>query len=91
MYTVMASVRRGFGLLLFALIVFFNGCSTQNTSKVATSSSPAALTPQPDGMRSGSEWPSYNGGDNETRFSSLSQINTGNVASLPQLSSLVQC
>ena len=36
-------------------------------------------------MRSGSEWPSYNGGYNATRFSSLSQINTGNVASLAEV------
>ena len=102
MYSVIASFRRGFGLLLFGLIVLCNSCSSQNANKVATSSSVAALvSEQPGGMRSGSEWPSYNGGYNATRFSSLSRINTGNVASLaevarfklprPWLSSLARC
>jgi len=36
-------------------------------------------------MSSRSEWPSYNGGYNATRFSSLSQISTGNVASLAEV------
>ena len=86
MDTVIASFRRGFGLLLFGLIVVCNACSSQNADKVPTSSSQAALTTaQPGGMRSGSEWPSYNGGYNATRFSSLSQINTGNVASLAEV------
>ena len=86
MYTVIARFRRGFGLLLFGLIVVCNACSSQNANKVATSSGPAALaTAQPGGMKSGSEWPSYNGGYDATRFSSLSQINTGNVASLAEV------
>ena len=34
---------------------------------------------------SGSEWPSYNGGYNATRFSSLSEINTENVASITEV------
>ena len=36
-------------------------------------------------MRSGSEWPSFNGGYNATRFSSLSQINADNVTSLAEV------
>jgi alcohol dehydrogenase (cytochrome c) len=36
-------------------------------------------------MGSGAEWPSYNGGYNATRFSSLTQISTNNVASLSEV------
>jgi glucose dehydrogenase len=36
-------------------------------------------------MKSGSEWPAYNGGYDATRFSSLTRINTGNVASLAEV------
>jgi glucose dehydrogenase len=36
-------------------------------------------------MSSGSEWPSYNGGYDATRFSSLTQISTSNVASLAEV------
>jgi PQQ-dependent dehydrogenase (methanol/ethanol family) len=86
MNPIVDSFRRGFGILPVVLILVCNACSPQNGTKVATSSSQAELaTAQPGGMRSGSEWPSYNGGYNATRFSLLSQINTGNVASLAEV------
>ena len=46
---------------------------------------PHLVTAQPGGMSSGSEWPSYNGGYDATRFSSLTQISTSNVASLAEV------
>ena len=86
MYTVVASFLRRVGFLPCGLILACSACSPENANQVATGSSlaPSAAT-QPGGMRSGSEWPSYNGGYDATRYSSLSQINTGNVASLAEV------
>ncbi len=82
---VAASFRRRFtfGLCGLALVC---ACSSETTTDVETSSSPATVvSPQPGGMRSGSEWPSYNGGYDATRFSALSQVSTNNVASLAEV------
>ena len=85
MYTSVASSVRRFGLLACGLIVA-SSCSSQNATQNATASRPAPSTAtQPGGMRSGSEWPSYNGGYDATRYSSLSQINRGNVGSLAEV------
>jgi glucose dehydrogenase len=77
MYTVVASLLRRFGLLSLGLILTCGACSSEKASQVATASIPApSSAARPDGMRLGSEWPSYNGGYDASRYSSLSQINT---------------
>ncbi|MGA8595435.1 MAG: PQQ-binding-like beta-propeller repeat protein [Bryobacteraceae bacterium] len=77
---------RWFATLTFGLILFTGACASRNTSTDATSSSAAQpASDQPGGMRSSSEWPAYNGGYNATRFSPVTQINTGNVASLVEV------
>ena len=86
MQTIVAAFRGTLGLHLLGLIVVCNACSSGSTNTAAAAS--GAATPaaaQPGDMKSGSEWPSYNGGYNATRFSSLSQINTGNVGSLTEV------
>ena len=78
MYTVIASFLRRVGFLALGLILLCSGCSSEKPNQAATPSSPApSASIQPGGMRSGSEWPSYNGGYDATRYSSLSGINTG--------------
>jgi len=86
MYTGVASLLRRFGFLSLGLMLACGACSSEKANQVATASSPApSAAAQPGGMRSGSEWPSYNGGYDATRYSSLSQINTGNVGSLTEV------
>jgi PQQ-dependent dehydrogenase (methanol/ethanol family) len=85
MNTVVALFRWWLGSLLFGSILVCNGCSSENKNNVATSSSPAPTPSQPGGMSSGAEWPSYNGGYDAARFSSLTKINTGNVGSLAEV------
>ena len=85
MHTIVASFPRRFGFGIFGLALAC-ACSSEDAKDVGASSSPAALTTaQPGGMSSGSEWPSYNGGYDATRFSSLTQISTSNVASLAEV------
>ena len=86
MQTIGAAFRGALGSHLLGLIVICTACSSGSADTAAAASgagAPAAT--QPGDMKSGSEWPSYNGGYNATRFSSLSQINTGNVASLTEV------
>jgi glucose dehydrogenase len=85
MYMGVGSFRRRFRFLPFGLILAFSACSSQPANQVATTSSQTAAATQPGGMRSGSDWPSCNGGYDATRYSSLTQINTGNVASLTEV------
>ena len=86
MQTIVAAFRGTLGLHLLGLIVVCNACSSGSTNTAAAASGGATpAVAQPGDMKSGSEWPSYNGGYNATRFSSLSQINTGNVGSLTEV------
>jgi alcohol dehydrogenase (cytochrome c) len=86
MYTGVASYLRRFGFLSLGLMLACGACSSEKANQAATASSPApSAAAQPGSMRSGSEWPSYNGGYDATRYSSLSQINTGNVSSLAEV------
>jgi PQQ-dependent dehydrogenase (methanol/ethanol family) len=72
--------------LIFALVLLTSACSSRNASTDARSSEAAEPVPnQPGSMVSSSEWPEYNGGYNATRFSPVTQINTGNVASLTEV------
>lgn len=85
MRIVVASFCQRVGFCLFGLALAC-ACSSENRNEVGASSGLAALVPaQPGGMSSGSEWPSYNGGYDATRYSFLSQINTSNVASLAEV------
>ena len=60
--------------LSLGLILTCGACSSEKASQVATASIPApSSAARPDGMRLGSEWPSYNGGYDASRYSSLSQ------------------
>ena len=86
MQTIVAALRAVLAVHLLGLIIVCAACSSGRPDTAAAASGvgvPAAT--QPGDMKSGSEWPSYNGGYNATRFSSLSQINTSNVASLSEV------
>ena len=87
MHTGVVSLVRRFGFLLFGSVLACSACSSEKPNQQATPpSNPAAVgATEPGGMHSGSEWPSYNGGYDATRYSSLSRINTGNVASLTEV------
>ena len=75
-----------FGPLIFGLIPVTTACSSRNPGTDATSSSVSERSAdQPGGMHSASEWPAYNAGYNATRFSPVTQINTGNVATLVEV------
>jgi alcohol dehydrogenase (cytochrome c) len=82
MTAVFASFSAGFLPLVLGTILVTSACSSRNPSADTRSSKPAD---QPGGMPSTSEWPAYNGGYNATRFSPVTQINTGNVASLTEV------
>lgn len=58
-----------FGPLIFGLILVTSACSSRNAGREASSGSAERAADQPDGMRSTSEWPAYNGGYDATRFS----------------------
>ena len=86
MSTIVAKLRAVLAVHLVGLIIVCAACSSGRSDTAAAASGagePAAT--QPGDMKSGSEWPSYNGGYNATRFSALSQINTSNVASLSEV------
>jgi alcohol dehydrogenase (cytochrome c) len=86
MNAVVALFPRWFGPLIFGLILVTSACSSPNASREATASRSAErAADQPGGMPSSSEWPSYNGGYYATRFSPVTQISTGNVASLTEV------
>jgi PQQ-dependent dehydrogenase (methanol/ethanol family) len=59
--------------------------SAANPSASPSSSSSSSAEAQPGGLRSSSEWPAYNGGYNATRYSPVTQINTGNAGSLTEV------
>jgi alcohol dehydrogenase (cytochrome c) len=81
-----ALVPEWFRPLIFALVLLTSACSSRNASTDTRSSDAARrAADQPGGMHSSSEWPAYNGGYNATRFSPVTQINTGNVASLTEV------
>lgn len=72
--------------LVFGLVLITSASWSRNASTDARSSQAADPAPgQPGGMVSSSEWPAYNGGYNATRFSPVTQINTGNVTSLTEV------
>jgi glucose dehydrogenase len=82
----LASLRTWFSALLSAVVLVSSACSSRNAGTDSTSPGVAERTAQqPGGMRSSSEWPGYNGGYNATRYSPVTQINTGNVASLNEV------
>jgi len=86
MHTVIASFYERFRFGLFGVALACSACSPEHATDVAASAGPAGITTvEPGGMKSGSEWPAYNGGYDATRFSSLTRINTGNVASLAEV------
>ena len=86
MNAVFASFGKWFPPLFFGLVLITGACSSRNASTDNRPPDTAERTPdQPGGMRSSSEWPAYNGGYNATRFSPVTQINTGNVASLAEV------
>jgi hypothetical protein len=86
MSTVVASFLRRFGFLPCGLILLCSAVPRRNRIRWRPLRVRLhLLPPSPGGRRSGSEWPSYNGGYDATRYSSLSQINTGNVASLTEV------
>ena len=86
MLTVVSSFSRRFRFGFFGLALVCTACSPENATDVAASPSPATITAvESGGMNSGFEWPAYNGGYDATRFSSLTRINTGNVASLAEV------
>ena len=75
-----------FGPLIFGLVLVTSACSSRNAgTRARTSDVAERAADQPGGMHSSSEWPAYNGGYNATRFSPVTQINTGNVASLTEV------
>jgi hypothetical protein len=72
MQTIVAALRAILGLHLLGLIIVCTACSSGRADTVGASSGAAVpAATQPGDMKSGSEWPSYNGGYNATRFSSL--------------------
>ena len=86
MNAVFALFREWFGPLIVGLVLVTTACSSRNASTDARSPDTAErAADQPGGMHSSSEWPAYNGGYNATRFSPVTQINTGNVASLTEV------
>ena len=86
MHTVVSSFSRRFRFGFFGLALACTACAPENATDVAASPSPATITTvESGGMNSGSEWPAYNGGYDATRFSSLTRINTRNVASLAEV------
>ncbi len=78
-------MTRLLGSLLVELSVLLTACSPEPAQSDATSNSPRPVAVQSGAMASGAEWPSYNGGYDGTRYSPLSHINTGNVASLVEV------
>ena len=78
-------VTRLLGSLLVGLSVLFGACSVKPAESKATPNSPGPIAVKSGAMASGAEWPSYNGGYDGTRYSPLSHINTGNVASLVEV------
>ncbi len=75
-------MTRLLGSLLVGSSVVSTACSPEPAPSDAASNSPRPVAVQSGAMASGAEWPSYNGGYDATRYSPLSHINTGNVASL---------
>jgi alcohol dehydrogenase (cytochrome c) len=78
-------LTRLLGSLLVGLSVLFGACSAKPAESDATPNSPGPIAVKSGAMVSGAEWPSYNGGYDGTRYSPLSHINTGNVASLVEV------
>lgn len=78
--------RRNVAVAILGLATAASGCSRASANAAATSSATARrLAAEAGGLRSRSEWPSYNGGFDATRYSPVTQINPGNVASLTEV------
>jgi PQQ-dependent dehydrogenase (methanol/ethanol family) len=74
-----------FVLTILAITIGATACSSEKGIVASASSAPSGDHSQPGGLRASSEWPSYNGGYNATRFSPVTQIKSGNVASLAEV------
>jgi len=86
MNAVVALSPAWFGPLILGLTLITGACSPRNASTDARQPDTAErAADQPGGMHSSSQWPAYNGGFNATRFSPVTTINTGNVASLTEV------
>jgi len=82
--------RRNLGISVLGLAVAAGACSRDDPKLPATSSGTTqASTALPGGLRSASEWPSYNGGFDATRYSPVTKINPGNVASLTEVARFI--
>jgi len=68
-----------------AILAITLAAAACSSGKAATSSRPSSTDTQSGALRSSSEWPSYNGGYNATRFSPVMQINEANVGSLTEV------
>ena len=86
MKTATVSFRPSLGLLGLAFLLSLGACSSQKPASPASASvAQGDVAAQPGSMPSTAEWPSYNGGNDGTRFSRLTKINAGNVASLSEV------
>src|SRR4051812_27063036 len=78
-------VTRDLAMSALALVVAASACSGGPNPSAASSAAAQMPAANVGGMRSSLEWPSYNGGFDATRYSPVTQINIGNVASLTEI------
>jgi alcohol dehydrogenase (cytochrome c) len=74
-----------FVAVTLAIVLSETACSSEKEPAAPASGAPSTASTQPGGLRASSEWPSYNGGYNATRFSPVTQITSANAASLTEV------